>query len=232
MSGACTSRSRVRQQQANIDRIEEEIIEIESRFGVDPETMIRDLVGGCRSETAEIAHWFFLRQLRDRLRPEAKLGDLILDFQLAIGSKETKKIRKGYPAQPWAPTLNEYAALRPWQCRQLRDAIDGCLLVATSKARLSALSMGILRAPSKGGKLGALLSAGSSRKRIVVVTRRSSAAMDEISADTIGGKMPIDRLVHWGILREDSERWCERRVRFEKCKRGRELVLIQVHETA
>jgi len=172
----------------------------------------------------------FRRKVRSKLvamRDGVRLGAQVFELRLAIGNSETKKIRKGVPASAWAPTLNEYAALKPWQLKQLREAVDWRILEACTSWRR--WSMGIVRAPGHG-KTGRVLDEGQSRKRIAVVTRYGRRKMDEVSCDSIGGKIPIDRFVRFGILRDDSDRWCQRIARYEPCAEGNEHVLFQVHE--
>lgn len=88
----------------------------------------------------------------------------------------------------------------------------------------------------KGTKLvGAppLLNREGGRKRAVVVTRFSSVRPDEESVDaTLGGKIPVDRLVQAGVLRGDTHVWLVRYGSWVPCLRGEGRVVVDVYEIA
>ena len=134
------------------------------------------------------------------------------------------------------PTMNAYASWKPWQRARARREI----MVALNGAAWTALPgehqwrapwLGIVRGPSsRRGMLGPVVREGESRKRRVVVTRRSARQPDEVSCDTLGGKMPIDALVRAGILRDDSPRWLERVARWERATGAEQGVRVEVYE--
>jgi hypothetical protein len=142
-------------------------------------------------------------------------SDLVLRFELPLDL---------------APTMNVYASMLPWQRARAREAI---MTVLSYAARTSpGCLLGIVRGPAKKrGRLGAVVDGGHSRRRHVVVTRYSSRRPDEVSCDTVGGKLPIDCLVRAGVLRDDSAKWCTREARWERVPRGAAgFVEIEVYE--
>lgn len=146
---------------------------------------------------------------------EGGLGALVLRFELPLED---------------APTMNAYASMKPWQRARARQNIlrvirDAALIAPSAR-------LGIVRGPSKKpGRLGALVDPGASRRRIVIVTRHSGRRPDEVSADAVGGKCPLDCLVRAGVLRDDSATWCERIARWEPAARGAPgFVDVAVHE--
>lgn len=70
------------------------------------------------------------------------------------------------------------------------------------------------------------------RRRAVVVTRESSARPDEEALDSIGGKIPLDRLVQAGVLRGDSHDWLVRFGQWQRAKPGEGRVVVDVYEIA
>lgn len=68
------------------------------------------------------------------------------------------------------------------------------------------------------------------RRRAVVITRESSVRPDEIAVDAIGGKIPLDRLVHAGVLRGDSPQWLVRYCDWKSVAPGEGRVVIDVYE--
>lgn len=128
-----------------------------------------------------------------------------------------------------APSLNVYASWKPWQRANLRAQ----LLAEVSQAALGypRCHLGIVRGPTRRkGMPGPVIVEGNARRRRVVVMRYSSTQPDEVSADSIGGKCPIDVLVRVGILRDDNAKWCEREARWERAAPGAGRVVIEVHE--
>jgi hypothetical protein len=68
------------------------------------------------------------------------------------------------------------------------------------------------------------------RRRAVVITRESSVRPDEIAADPIGGKIPLDRLVQAGVLRGDSPQWLVRYCDWKAVSPGEGRVVVDVYE--
>jgi hypothetical protein len=153
-------------------------------------------------------------------------------------------------APVWAPTLNEYNGLKPWRKHKLRAAHDA--LILQTKAAFPDWAMGIteklvLRKPRKRpiGTMAMVKSKSKrkatnspyttvrsgGRRRIVSVTRYSSREPDEpTSPDSIGGKVPIDRLVRAMILRDDNRKWVERHGQWIKCAPRSGRVVVEVYE--
>ena len=133
----------------------------------------------------------------------------------------------------YAPTLNEYAQLDNWQRTKIRRAIlneiDAYLAAGWVYGNQRA-DMGVKRMPGRRGMLGKLVSVGKGRKRIVEVIRKSGREPDEISADSIGGKIPIDQLVRAGILVDDSPKWCERKAHWVRADGKYQTVIVSVWE--
>jgi hypothetical protein len=131
-----------------------------------------------------------------------------------------------------APTLNEYNAMEPWRKEALRKEYDKEI------ARLRVLwpkwSCDVIErvVASKGGKAAGkerVLREGG-RQRVVLVTRESSVRPDELALDSIGGKIPIDRLVQGGVLRGDTLRWLIRYGTWKEAPPGEGRVVVDVYE--
>ena len=169
----------------------------------------------------------------------SKVGVQVFRFTLAIGNTSTGG-RRQHPllqathrycprrALAWAPTMNELNGLVGWQKAQLREAIDW--KITEARHRYPSADMGIKRLAGKKGRIGRLIERGNARPRIVHVKRESSRKPDEVSADVIGGKVPIDRLRHAGILFDDSEKWCIREAHWQQVPPDRGRVIIEVFE--
>lgn len=160
-------------------------------------------------------------------------GRQVFSLELPISSRKCVKAarsRKDYRFA-WAPTMNEYSGLPGWQKAQLRKAIDEQLVIAGT--RWDGWQMGVKRAPAhlKTGSPGKLLDVGRGRRRIVRVTRSSRSSPDEAgSVDSCGGKIPLDRLVAYGVLVDDSERWCLREASWGPAAAGEGRVVVEVFE--
>lgn len=113
-----------------------------------------------------------------------------------------------------APSMNIYSNMETWQKDKLRKALDWHVAAAVSKWR------------------GCILPKGSKRRRMVIVTRRSSARIDENSVDVMGGKVPIDRMVLANVLAGDDAKLLLRRSGWEKAPPGKGSVLVRVYEIA
>lgn len=70
------------------------------------------------------------------------------------------------------------------------------------------------------------------RRRAVVLTRESSGQPDEESLDACGGKIPVDRLVHAGVLRGDTPKWLVRYARWTQVPPGQGRVVVDVYDLA
>lgn len=126
-----------------------------------------------------------------------------------------------------APTMNQYASMPGWKRAIARKTVDQRIAAARFVwARWSADKKVDRRIV--GGKLREKVVGG--KRRLVVVTRRSSRRVDESSVDVMGGKLPIDRLVLAGVLAGDSAKWLERRARWEPAPTGQGEVVIEVFE--
>jgi len=68
--------------------------------------------------------------------------------------------------------------------------------------------------------------------RVVRFTVQPNRIDDTASADTIGGKFPIDVMVKQGVLVDDTPALCRREALVRKTSRGNTHVLISVHETS
>ena len=110
-----------------------------------------------------------------------------------------------------APTLNEYAFMKGWQRKKRRAELD---------AALRGLLPDFPRAELHVAK----------RQRWVRATRFSTQAVDDISLDVLGAKMPLDSLVRMDVLSDDNASFLIREGRWEKCKRGETSVLLEVFE--
>lgn len=114
------------------------------------------------------------------------------------------------------PTLNRYASMEGWQRAKLSQAIDLHLMAEFTKfprARMKAI------APK-----------ATIPTRWVRFTRFTSNVIDEISIDIIGGKMPIDRLVHARIISGDSAKHIVREPVAAKVAPGAGSCLLEVME--
>lgn len=70
------------------------------------------------------------------------------------------------------------------------------------------------------------------RRRAVFVTRESSVRPDEEALDVMGAKIPLDRLVHAGVLRGDTHDWLVRYGTWKRAKPGEGRVVVDVYEIA
>jgi hypothetical protein len=110
-----------------------------------------------------------------------------------------------------APTLNIYSQQEPWQRTRTSNELD-------------------LRIMAELHKWPNWRHEG--RARAVRVTRYSSHEIDEATVDCAGGKQPVDRLVHAGVLRGDAPADLEREGRWAKAPPGLGHLLVEVYELA
>jgi hypothetical protein len=143
-------------------------------------------------------------------------GDLVfrmvlpLKVDVAPGprSKRTKPLTLAL-----APTLNSYASMESWQRQKVYQHVDVRIM-----AEMAAWPRCKLMA--------------NPRPRGVRVTRYSSVLMDEVSVDSAGGKIVIDRLVHAGILMGDTSAQLQREARWERAAPGGGNLLVEIFDLA
>ncbi len=131
-----------------------------------------------------------------------------------------------------APTLNEYARAKPRAHAVVQNAVDAAILAARPRWpgwSAGFTTRGVLRRNRQGVKVPRVERVGG-RVRLVVVTRASSREPDELSVDVLGGKVPIDRMVHAGILVGDSRKWIERKGIWEAAPKLAGRVRIEVFD--
>lgn len=152
----------------------------------------------------------------------------VFSVEFPIRSSLSKGALSARSGVAWAPTLNEYNGLEPWQKALLRKSTDWAIAAELSKwprwhagfAEEADVFKGKIRIRRIGGN-----------KRTVYVTRESAKEPDERnSADSIGAKMALDRLVHAGVLVDDSRKWITRSAAWKKVARGSGRVIIDVWE--
>lgn len=113
-------------------------------------------------------------------------------------------------AREHAMTMNEYSGKKGWVKKKIRQELDRQLLALID--------------PIPGAVIY------GKRRRWVRVTRFSPRKVDEVSADTIGGKCPIDALVRVGVLADDTQALLVREPRWEPTAPGNTHVLVEVFE--
>ncbi len=162
--------------------------------------------------------------------------------EVAANTKERKALReqlgkkrlgKGEGPARVAPlmaaTMNEYNALDPWRKEAIRKAFDQ--EIERLKTSWPAWWCGsldrtvVVKTKEKRVREGG-------RRRAVLVTRESSLRPDELALDTIGAKIPLDRLVQAGVLRGDSPQWLARFCEWKRAAPGEGRVIVDVYEIA
>lgn len=158
------------------------------------------------------------------------LGALVFQLELAIGVDARAARKTGRTIPAWAPMLNEYSQLPGWARTKISHAIDW--EIARRRPKWPHWRAGFTeRAEIVKGKLRRIRDGG--RRRIALVRRESSVRPDESdSADSIGGKIPLDRLVLAGVLVGDSHRWLERHAEWRPAPGGAGRVVIEIYEEA
>jgi hypothetical protein len=139
-------------------------------------------------------------------------GEKIFEWRLPLSIEKirTKGAKAGQKMTVvLAPSLNVWGRLHPGQRAQLQSALDVRILAELHKW-------------PQWRHMG--------RARGVRITRYSSQPPDEVAADSIGAKAPLDRLVAGGVLRGDALHDLERDPRWEKAPPGRGSLLLEVHE--
>ena len=156
--------------------------------------------------------------------------ELVFRLDLPIEPVTVKYTKKGKPVLvPLCPTLNVYAGMLGWKRAQMRSALDE--RIAPLRAAWPRWHCGVqVKHKIVGEDLVETRVAGTGRRRLVRVVRRSSRRVDEVTADVCGAKAPIDRLVQAQILVGDSARWLEREAAWEPCDPGDGRVIVEVYE--
>lgn len=155
------------------------------------------------------------------------LGDKVYELRLPLSERRMVPARPATPArgkQPArparparevthaiSPTLNVYGSMQTWQRAALYKVIDVRIMAELAKWPRCQLR-------------------GDRRPRCVRVTRYSSSQPDEITIDVIGGKVPIDRMVHAGILRGDTAADLQREAMWRQVAPGKGALVIEVFE--
>lgn len=218
--------------------------------------IVRRLLAGEGTPGAAPVNVFADAAFLDRLREEAPhLGEKVFHIECMLGgdarkitakvTKERKDLReqlgkvrlgKGEgPKKPKllsAPTLNEYNALEPWKKGEVCDALDeaiGKLKVDWPRWHCGMTNRTVLGTRGKAAGKAKVVKEGG-RRRAVVLTRESSVRPDEMSADVLGGKCPIDRLVQAEVLRGDSPQWLVRYADWKQVPPEEGRVIIEVFE--
>lgn len=128
-----------------------------------------------------------------------------------------------------APTMNEYNGLNPWQKEALRKEYDAA--IGELRANWPRWSCGVVERTVQGPKKPRVVKEGG-RRRAIVLTRESSVRPDELALDAVGGKIPVDRLVHAGVLRGDTLAWLVRYVVWRQVAPGEGRVVVDVYDLA
>lgn len=156
------------------------------------------------------------------------------DLRETLGKKRLSKGEGPERVVPLgAPTLNEYNGMKPFQKEELRAEFDAA--IETLKRDWPAWSCGSVDrlVPKKKGSPEKKLQREGGRRRAVVVTRASVRRPDEESLDAhLGAKIPIDRLVQAGVLRDDSHDWLVRYGVWTPAPIREGWVLVDVYEIA
>ena len=152
--------------------------------------------------------WHVVRAKLLEMGDRAVMGDLVFRLSLPLREVEVRPGKKNRVIDN-APTMNVYSAMEPWARDNLRKRLD--LLVMSEMHKW----------PSWRAQ---------GRRRGVVVARHSSVRPDELSADAIGGKTPVDRLTIAGVLAGDSHKHLVREATWVRAKPGEGRVVIDVHE--
>ncbi len=114
-----------------------------------------------------------------------------------------------------APTMNVYSGLKGWAKGRLRTEVDFMLLEVMTKMAFSEMEKAL----------------ANGRRRRVVVTRFSSREPDEVaSADLLGAKIIIDRMVHAGVLAGDSRKHLVREAGWTQVKPKAGKLLVEVFD--
>lgn len=109
-----------------------------------------------------------------------------------------------------APTMNRYGSMEGWMQKKARHAVDLRIMAEFSKwprCRIVPLP-----------------------RRFVRVVRASSSPVDEATADVIGAKICVDRLVIAGILRGDGSKDLVRAAEWVKAPPKKGGLLVEVRE--
>ena len=131
---------------------------------------------------------------------------LVREFVASRGKNKGKVQRK-----KCVPTMNEMINMNVWAKQEVREWQEQHLLDALKSWPKASIQ-------------------DDPRPRAVIVTRYSSKEPDELAADTVGGKGPIDRLVEAGVLAGDARKDLHRETRWSIAPKNEGYLLIEVHE--
>jgi hypothetical protein len=141
--------------------------------------------------------------------------------------KEIEEVKKLWPA--WSCGVIERTVDKPGKVSRCK-ACRGKTII-TRKRKEGSVNVTCPTCAGTGKtKGGTQVIRDGGRQRIVVVTRESSTRPDELALDSIGGKIPIDRLVQAGVLRGDSLRWLIRYGTWKESPPGEGRVVVDVYE--
>jgi hypothetical protein len=90
-----------------------------------------------------------------------------------------------------------------------------------------------LQAVVKNKRIVKCILTSGGRRRKIRIARYSSQEPDEsviVSADVIGGKIPIDCLVRAGVIRDDDRIWLQREAYWRPAPPRKGYVLLEVFE--
>lgn len=171
------------------------------------------------------------RRVQDAMAPRAPSVD-----ELARASELREKLaammaevasapQRGKKVFDWripsglAPTMNEiggHKTRRRWVLGKIKDELTDRLIRIIEKTP------------------GAIVHGDKTRRwiRVTRFTVQPNRIDDTASADTIGGKVPIDMLVKNGVLVDDTPGLCRREALVRKTARGNTHVLVSVFEVA
>jgi len=167
-------------------------------------------------------------------------GELVFRLVLPIEPVAVRRGRKTVLVE-LAPTLNEYASMPGWKRALARKAVDDRVVAerfrwpAWSSGCVDRMVISAFTKVVKGKKhevVGPRPVREGGRRRAIVVTRRSSRRVDEVSTDAAGSKIATDRLVIAGVLTGDSAKWLDRSARWEPVPPGQGEVVVEVFELA
>jgi hypothetical protein len=141
------------------------------------------------------------------------ISALTAELESMVSAERGRKVLEWRVRTSLAPTLNQYAFMKTWQRMAIRKALDADLAGIIANVK-----------DSHAGK----------RVRCLRVTRFTTQpkTIDDVAADAIGGKMPIDSLVRLGVFYDDKPAFMVREAHVTKTTPGNTHVLFEVFECA
>jgi hypothetical protein len=138
---------------------------------------------------------------------------LSTELESMVSAERGRKVLEWRVRTNLAPTLNQYAFMKTWQRMAIRKALDADLAGIIANVK-----------DSHAGK----------RVRCLRVTRFTTQpkTIDDVAADAIGGKMPIDSLVRLGVFYDDKPAFMVREAHVLKTTKGNTHLLFEVFETS